>query len=235
MPNNPFEVLIASFKGVSRTQVRHLVQEIHAAGGTSPDRLARMLIEEDLPLETRLSICWLLPRLPVPETIRLLIKQLECAEESMRAEAALGLGLSLKAKDDISSLLKLLATETSEDVLSAILHALGIIGSPVSAAPIMQMLRSFSSAKIRSEAAEALAHVHGSGVVDELINALRDPSPLARYSSAYSLGQQGDRRAIPALRHLINVDFGATMWGSVSQAAHEAIRTIIIQTEESVE
>ena len=65
--------------------------------------------------------------------------------------------------------------ESSKAVRLAAIHSLGIVSSPLSAAPLISVLEDRNeSPAMRADAAEALANVQAEGVVDELISHLRE-------------------------------------------------------------
>ena len=168
----------------------------------------------------------MLPRLKTAMAADVLKKLMLDPSEQVRQEAALALGLV--SQEDVSPvLLNAVNHDRSNSVRLAAIHALGIISSPDSANRLIEIVQDpQEDAEVRADAAEALAHIKAEPIVDMLIEALKDESPLVRYSAAYSLGQQGDARALPALRDLASRDRATTQWGSVMSCALEAIEEI---------
>ena len=208
-----------------RDQTKALIESVLNAGGTSPSAFLRMARDPKLSVSLRADVFWLLPRLKLrsaKSTLEALLRS--DPSERLREEAAMGLGLLLKGKE-VGVLHDCLHHESSKAVRLAAIHSLGIVSSSLSAAPLISVLQDRNeSPDMRADAAEALANVQAEGVVDELISHLVDTSPLVRYSAAYALGQQGDARALPALRKLAASDRDTTPWGAVSACALESIK-----------
>ncbi|MDW7725692.1 MAG: HEAT repeat domain-containing protein [Candidatus Methanoperedens sp.] len=188
-----------------------------------------MVQDQSLRASLRLDVCWLIPRLGMEEATDVLKSLMSDASEEIRAEAALGLGL-VSQEDAVEVLLNALKQDGSKSVRLAVLHALGMLSSPQSTVGIMRVLHNpEEDAEVRADAAEALAHINEERIVDVLIESLQDNSPLVRYSAAYALGEQGDNRALPALREVVSRDHTTTPWGSVASCALESIGRIIDQ------
>lgn len=64
---------------------------------------------------------------------------------------------------------------------------------------VLEALRECPESMVRSAAAETFIIIPNSQAIDDLINALNDPSLGVRKSAAKALGRISDRRAIPAL------------------------------------
>jgi HEAT repeat protein len=58
------------------------------------------------------------------------------------------------------------------------------------------------SPSVRGHAAEALAYIHNRESVDVLLEHLQDQDAGVKYWCAFALGQIGDRKALPSLKHL---------------------------------
>jgi HEAT repeat protein len=221
------DALVRSIASPGRAQAEELVASVVNAGGVSESALVEMLRDQSLSTSLRLSICWLLPRLRVEAAGDVLKSLMSDPSEQMREEAALGLGLVSEDDDVVEVLLNALEYDSSKPVRLAALHALGIRSSPHSATRVMGILQNpEEDAEVRADAAEALAHIKDERIVDVLIESLQDNSPLVRYSAAYSLGQQGDMRALPALREIASRDRATTQWGSVASRALDSIEII---------
>ena len=227
--NEKLDVLVRSIAFSGQAQTEELIASVVTAGGVSENALVEMLCDQSLDTSLRLNICWLLPRLKIEAVGDALKTLMSDPSEQIRAEAASGLGL-ISQDNVVEALLDSLEHDSSKAVRLATLHALGLISSPRSAIHLMRVLQNFGEdAEVRADAAEALAHIEDERVVDVLIKALQDNSPLVRYSAAYSLGQQGDTSALPALRDLASRDHAATPWGSVISCALNSIETITKQ------
>ncbi|MCP3064220.1 HEAT repeat domain-containing protein [Myxococcus sp. K38C18041901] len=209
-----------------RAQTESLVASVVSAGGTSEQALIKMLGDSSLDPELRADICWLIPRLELDAAQRLLEPLMSESSDKLREEAAVGLGL-VAHDSSIEVLLKAMEQDASRSVRRAALHALGIFSPPRAAAHVMKLLLDpREDEEMRAEAAEALAHFRHEGVVEVLIGQLRDASAMVRYSAAYSLGQQGDAKAIEPLREVSLRDHAATPWGSVSSSARSALEEL---------
>ena len=83
------------------------------------------------------------------------------------------------------------------------------------------------NARVRGEAAEALAHAHRRKSHGVLLRNLGDRSKDVRFWCAFALGEMVERRAIPALTRLANSDRRVVRgFHSVSQEAADALRNI---------
>lgn len=220
------DTLVRRLPAGGRAQVEELIASVINAGGISEDALVEILSNPNLDTSLRLDVCWLLPRLGIERAGNVLKTLLSDPSEQIREGAAMGLGLVLKG-DDVEVLLGSLGRDQSKSVRLAALHALGLLSSRQSAARIIAILQNLEEdAEVRADAAEALAHIKDERIVDALIGSLQDSSPLVRYSVAYALGQQGDTRALPALREVASRDRATTQWGSVQSCALDSIETI---------
>lgn len=81
--------------------------------------------------------------------------------------------------------------------------------------------------RVRSEAAEALAHGHRKGSHDVLMKGLRDPSKNVRFWCAFALGEMAEQRAITILKHLVATDKRVVRgFHSVAKEAADALKNI---------
>ena len=130
------------------------------------------------------------------------LQRLKSSNPDLRKKAAQDLG-SAKQRRAVPSLIKVLQDGDPQVRLAAI-RALGAIGHPASADPLMSSLvHPPSNAKSRSEAecqalAEALAGV-GSGAVKPLVQALSSEDKEARRWAAHALGLVKDPQATEPL------------------------------------
>ena len=83
------------------------------------------------------------------------------------------------------------------------------------------------NARVRGEAAEALAHHHRRRSHDVLLRGLADSSKEVRFWCAFALGEMAEKRAVPRLRRLVDGD-KRTVKGfhSVAKEAADAIANI---------
>jgi HEAT repeat protein len=103
-------------------------------------------------------------------------------------------------------------------------EALGKIGEPA-VEPLIGALRD-ENRLVRRRAAEALGEIRDARAVEPLIGALRDRDSWVRRRAAEALEKIGDPRPLPHLRRVAREDEGKTPWGTVADAAREAIRRI---------
>lgn len=221
------EELVRTIVPAGRAQVQELIASVVAAGGVSERALLEMLGDRALELRLRADIAWLLAGLRLESAPGALRTLLTDPSPRLREEAARGLRLC-SGDDVVDALLDALAGDASPPVRTAAVEALGVISSPRSSGRLIELLQDGGeAAELRADAAEALAHVRDERVIDALLGALDDASPLVRYAAAYALGQQRDARALPALRRLAAHDDAATPWGRVETCARESIEIIL--------
>jgi len=229
-PDNEFkeklDAVVQSIPTGGRAQVEELIASVVDAGGISEHVLLEMLHNQSLSTLLRLDVCWLLPRLGIEAAGDALKALMSDLSEKIREEAATGLGL-VSQDGVVEVLMDTIEHDSSKSVRLAALHGLGVLSSPQSAVRVMGILQDLEEdAEVRADAAEALAHVSDERIVDVLINSLQDNSSLVRYSAAYALGEQGDTRALPALREVASRERATTQWGSVMSCALDSIKNI---------
>jgi HEAT repeat protein/energy-coupling factor transporter ATP-binding protein EcfA2 len=111
-------------------------------------------------------------------------------------------------------------------VRQKVAEALGKIGEPA-VEPLIGALRD-ENRLVRRRAGEALGEIRDARAVEPLIGALRDRDSWVRRRAAEALEKIGDPRPLPHLRRVAREDEGKTPWGTVADAAREAIRRIRI-------
>jgi HEAT repeat protein len=102
-------------------------------------------------------------------------------------------------------LLRMIATHSTADRENAA-WALGWLPAEIAVAPLSKALRD-DCADVRAAAAGSLSNSRFkgyAGVVEGLIEALRDGDEQVRISSAAALGYLGDRRAMPSLKEVLH-------------------------------
>lgn len=223
------DALVRSIATKAQAQVGALIASVVNAGGTSEGKLVEMLHNQKLSPLLRSNVCWMIPRLNIEEAENVLKEFMFDHSEKVREEAAVGLGL-ISSDDAVKILLNALERDSSKAVRLAVLHALGMISAPQSAVGVIRVLQNLEeAAEVRADAAEALAHIKDERIVGVLIDSLQDNSSLVRYSAVYALGQQGDIRALPALRDIASRDRATTSWGSIASCALQSIESITNQ------
>lgn len=103
----------------------------------------------------------------------------------------------MKAKKDVSGLIKALSYTKDSDIRKAAADALGEIGDLRAVEPLIssQNLDSF----VREAAISALGEIGDPRAVEPLVAALKDLNPLVREAAARALGEIGDPRAVEFL------------------------------------
>ena len=93
--------------------------------------------------------------------------------------------------------------------------------------PLLEVLNNLTEAPVvRAYAAEALGFIRDASAIESLIRFLEDSSPSVRYMCAYAIGELGVVNQIPALEVLLTDKGIFETWGTVAEAAQEAIETL---------
>lgn len=111
---------------------------------------------------------------------------------------------------------------------AAAAYAMQMIGSPQTISALERTLNSSrESARVRVEAAEALAHRHLRRTHKVLLKNLRDSNKDIRFWCAFALGEMAEKKAIPVLKQYAATDKRMVkgFW-SVAQEAADAVRKI---------
>jgi len=108
---------------------------------------------------------------------------------------------------------------------AAAAYAMQMVCSQKTILALEQAFRNKSEhARVRGEAAEALAHCHRKESHDVLLAGLLDPSKEVRFWCAFALGEMGDRRAIPTLKRIVATDKRIVKgWYSVAKEAADFV------------
>jgi HEAT repeat protein len=171
--------------------------------------------------------CWVLGRSRDKKTVAALLAAFEDNDIDLQWEAAKSLGF-LGSKRAVKPLIIALLEASSAEKRSSAAYALGLLQDKRAVNPLLRVLNTKrEEARVRGYAAEALARFKESKVADSLIKALKDSNPEVRFWATYALGQIGDRKALPALKHLAqNDNADVPNWWKVSEEASEAINNI---------
>ena len=87
--------------------------------------------------------------------------------------------------------------------------------------------------RVRSEAAEALAHGHRKNSHNVLLKGLGDPSKDVRFWCAFALGEMAEHRAITPLKRLVATDKRVVKgFHSIAKEAADAIENIQSEKKE---
>lgn len=120
-----------------------------------------------------------------------------------RARAAQLLGLA-RATDAVPLLVDALRDESVE-VRNSAAYALGLIGDPAAAGPVLAAIGAPDRGLPAATAAEALQSM-GVGVSDDLRDAMTDPNPRTRMVAAHLCGERSFIQRLPELRDLLDGD-----------------------------
>jgi HEAT repeat protein len=135
-----------------------------------------------------------------PESIRRLLAELQSSDEFARAQASFALGML--GEPAVTPLIELLRSEDRDLRLRAA-WALGVIGEPALGA--LLDLAEGEDASLRVEAIRVLGVIGEARALNQLFQALTDPSPGVAQRAAIALGRIGDPRAfhplLTATRH----------------------------------
>ena len=135
-----------------------------------------------------------------PESIRRLLDELQSSDEFDRAQASFALGML--GEPAVQPLIALLRSGERDVRMRAAL-ALGVIGQ--AALPALIDLADGQDAQLRVEAIRVLGVIGEARALNQLFQALTDPSPSVAQRAAIALGRIGDPRAfhplLTATRH----------------------------------
>ena len=149
-------------------------------------------------------VAYALQRLGDPRALNALMLLAKDPHPYTRAFAVKGLG-ALKNRAALPTLLPLLAGTDREVVIETV-RALGQIGDPSAAPPLIKMLQDGGTdPHVRLEAVRALGHVRAPGVYDLLLDALSDSSPAVRAAALQSAARV-DPDAFVAVLSGLDVD-----------------------------
>jgi HEAT repeat protein len=118
-----------------------------------------------------------------------------------RAAQVLGLSRDKEAVDDLVALLR----DSSDAVRCSAAYALGLIGDPRAAGPLLEAVAAPGAGLPAGLAADALLDL-GVGVSEALMHGLVDPDPRARSVAAHLCGVGSFTRPLPLLRDLVALD-----------------------------
>jgi HEAT repeat protein len=136
---------------------------------------------------------------------------LQASNPTLRAAAATLLG-DRGDEEAIAPLADLVSDSTEAPEVRAAARAALLRMSPIiDAEAELEILRDSPEAHLRLRALVLLTAKPSAGVVPLCIGALRDPSPLVRAYAVETLGDFGDRSALPALQAMVNRPDNATM------------------------
>jgi HEAT repeat protein len=126
-----------------------------------------------------------------------LLDAMQDPSPTVRCGVAEALGL-IGDERAVPALIEALAKDQHPGVRSSAGIALGEIGGPATAAPLVAALKD-SEPSVRSVAAASLGEINETPAVPLLVELLNDSSDIVRSQAVQALGNLGDRRAVPAL------------------------------------
>lgn len=143
---------------------------------------------------------WGIARIGGRDAPRSLRRLLGSSEPSVRAFAAIGLGVH-GAPSDAGELARAMAAETNEDARVAMAFALGRRGDAEHVPALVRVLEASGGGSAAVVAADALGEIGGEGAVEALIGALFEPDARLRAAAAAALrraGREGEQAELPA-------------------------------------
>ena len=214
-------------------QTEDVVADLQEVGGTSLAGLVRVATDKSLDVEIRSSAVWLLGRLKKlgpfknTEALHPLLAVLGDANESLRRDAALALGI-LRDRRATVTLVRTMLGDPDSMVRQLAAQSLGHLGSPKAIAALRGLFTDRGQdSGLRAATAEALGASFAFDATAELIAGLSDGSAEVRFWSAYALGFLRVKNALPELERLASSDDAEVPgWWSVSKEAVWAIAEI---------
>ncbi len=165
--------------------------------------ITEMLNSEDL-IQKKLGIRQAAQKPELETKIIEMFKTDTNLEVQMEAARVLG---AYKKESCLNVLLEVLKTTDSEDLQSSIIQALINYSDKESAVnAILDILKNGKTEFTRSIAAQTIVDIKTEPVVDALLEALNDNSPIVRKKAANTLGEIGNKKAIPKLQELEKSD-----------------------------
>jgi HEAT repeat protein len=175
--------------GVSRTVLdRNIVEMLTKIRGVPADQLVRVL--------------------EVHGAVEAAVADLTSRSTVRRARAAQLLGLA-NAEHTVPLLVTALGDEAME-VRNSAAYALGLIGDPVAAGPVLAAIGAPERGLPAATAAEALQSM-GVGISEVLRDGMGDPNPRTRMVAAHLSGERSFTRGLPELRRLLDDDPDVTV------------------------
>ena len=221
------EQIAARMPAETRDLVLRDGDKLAQAGVSTLDELATLAMSEESERDLRITACWMLGRLRRGQRVMPLLAALSSHDVEVRREAASSLGL-VGGRRAEAALCKALHGDSDVEARELSAFALRIAGTSRSVVPLLATLTNRSEVvRVRSAAAEALGDLHDRRAVAPLMEMLADPKAEVRYWAATALGTLRARSALPALERLVKDRAKVPKWGTVSEAAKDAIARIL--------
>ena len=197
------------------------------AGINSFDLLVSALQDQRTHRDVRIAACWVLGRLCNKRDVNILLNAFNDPDSHLSWEAAKSLAM-LKSKRALRPLIAALREAADTNKRQAAAYALGWLCDQRAVEALIGTLNNRrEDAGVRGQAAESLGNLGDKRAVGPLIAVLKDASTEVRFWSAFALGQLQDRRALPELTRLANIDRAILDgWWEVGREASDAIARI---------
>jgi HEAT repeat protein len=196
-------------------------------GAETIDDVRKLLSNKNTRREIRTICCWLLGLARHQPSVPLLISAHQSRDKSLMWEAAKALA-NVGGTRVANIFIKELRQRGREERKIAAAWALGQIRQRKVVSALTRVLKNKGeSARLRSQAAEALGCISDRRSISALLEATVDNSVEVRFWAAFALGQLGNRKALPRLKQLASSDHAHLRgWGRVSKEATLAIKQI---------
>lgn len=194
--------------------------------------LFRIVTDDTVDIQKRLTGCWLLGRIGNEDTVEVLMKLANDTNIFIRAEAIRSLGClrSIRSrikKSIVNFLIDKLVKEPYFDARAACIYTIGIFKDDRVIPVLIKILNDDTEQSfVRGMAAETLGGFRKTIAVEHLIKALSSSSIEVRFWAIYALGIIGSTDALPHLENLRESSEELSGWGTISEEAREAIRSI---------
>jgi HEAT repeat protein/cyclophilin family peptidyl-prolyl cis-trans isomerase len=165
------------------------------------NQLAAAVLDGAQPRVRWWPIAFALQRLEDPRALPALLTLVTDTQPYTRAFAARGLG-AMKDRSAVAQLAPLVDGPDRTVAVEAI-RALGRIGDPAAAPPLLKIIASAKAdPHLRLEAVTAAGGIKGDGVIDLLLDVVGDPSPSVRAAAIRSIAQLDQENFITVLSGL---------------------------------
>ncbi len=210
------------------------IQQLLDNDVTSFKALLDCVNDKSKPLETRITACWLLPRLKPTQHKKeqiadALLTAIDHEHGDLQFQAVIGLGdLYTVPSRVIETLATLMVSHLNSQIREAAAYAYRSVAQPGQSEVLISVSTDQDEGvSVRGMAIESLGKLGDASAIPVLIGLLSDRSAEVRFWSAFSLGSLGAVEALPELKRLIETDHEPVPgWHSVSQEAADAVANI---------
>jgi HEAT repeat protein len=169
-------------------------------------------------IEEKRDALYRIRNLNTEDASQIAVSALNDAAEIVRATATHSI-LALSS-DEAAQILLPLLKDKSEFVRKETAYALGKTRSKLATDSLILLLQKDKSDEVRGASAFALGLIADEKAFDSLVQALDKKNAFIQRSAARSLGQIGDKRAIPFLEKIVN---NAKRYDDVRREASESL------------